>query len=66
MNSENSRTSKFHRPLRNISDKADLKKSDKYVVLSNFSIYYTWKHISSHTKTINLEYLSQRGTKNLN
>ena len=45
MNTENSRTSKFHRPLRNISDKADLKKSDKYVVLSNFSIYYTWKHI---------------------
>ena len=28
-----------------LSDKRDLNKSDRYVVLSNLSIYYTWDHI---------------------
>ena len=40
MNSENSKTSDPHRPLLN---KINLKRSDKYVDLSNLSIYYTWK-----------------------
>ena len=41
MNSGNSKTSDYHRLLRNLSGKIDLKWSDKYVALSNFSIYYT-------------------------
>ena len=41
MNSENSKTSDSHRLLLNLSDKIDLKRSDKYVVLSNLSICYT-------------------------
>ena len=41
MNSEISETSHPHRLLLNLSDKIDLKRSDKYVVLSNLSIYYT-------------------------
>ena len=45
MNSENSRTSDSHRLLLKISDKMHLKRSDKYVALSNLSIYYTWKNI---------------------
>ena len=45
MNSENSRTSDSHRLLLKISDKILLKRSDKYVALSNLSIYYTWKNI---------------------
>ena len=45
MNSENSKTSDSHRLLLNISDKIHLKRSDKYVALSNLSIYYTWKNI---------------------
>ena len=45
MNSENSKTSDFHRLLLNISDEIDLKRSDKHVALSNLSIYYTWKNI---------------------
>ena len=45
MNSENSKTSDPHRLLHNLSDKIELKKSDKYVALSNLSIYYTWKNI---------------------
>ena len=40
MNSENSKTSDPHRLLINLSDKIDLKRSNKYVVLSSLSIYY--------------------------
>ena len=43
MNSENSKTSDPHRLLFNLSGKINLKRSDKYVTLSNLSIYYTWK-----------------------
>ena len=45
MNSENSKTSDPHRLLLNLSDKVNLKSSDKNLDLSNFSIYYTWKNI---------------------
>ena len=38
MNPENSITSDSHRLLLNISDKLDLKRSDKYVTLLNLSI----------------------------
>ena len=41
MNSENKKTSDPHRLVRNLTDKIDLKRSDKYVALSNLSIYYT-------------------------
>ena len=38
MNSGNSKTSDLHRLLLNFSDKKNLKRSDKYVALSNLSI----------------------------
>ena len=41
MNSQNSKTSDLHKLLLNLTDKINLKKSDKYVALSNLSIYYT-------------------------
>ena len=41
MNSEKSKTSDPHKLLLNISDKMNLKRKDKYVVLSNLGIYYT-------------------------
>ena len=34
-----------NRLLLNLSDKINLKRSDKYVALSNLSIYNTWKDI---------------------
>ena len=46
MNSENSETSERYRLLLTLSDKIDLKRSDKYVALSNLSVYYTWKNIN--------------------
>ena len=45
MNSENSKTSDPHRLLINLTDKIDLRRKDKYVALSNLSIYYTWRNI---------------------
>ena len=56
MNSENSKTSDFHRLLLNLTDKIDLRRKDKYISLSNLSIYYTWKNIKkSHIRIINLK-----------
>ena len=37
MNSENSKTSDPHRLLLNLTDKINLKRSDKYVALSNLA-----------------------------
>ena len=50
MNSENSKTSDPHRLVINLADKINLKKSDKYVALSNLSIYNTWKNIRKSYK----------------
>ena len=45
MNSENSKTSEPHRLLINLADKVNLKRSDKYVALSNLNLNYIWKNI---------------------
>ena len=50
MNSKNSGTSDPRRLLLNLTDKINLKRSDKYVVLSNLSIYYIWKNIKMSCK----------------
>ena len=39
MNCENSKTSNPHRLLLNLSDKINLKGSDKYFALSNYLLY---------------------------
>ena len=58
MNSENSKTSEPLLLLLNFGDKINLKRSNKYVALSNHSIYYRWKNIK---KVIQKQYI-----KNLN
>ena len=52
MSSKNSKISDPHRLFLNLTDKINLKRSDKYVVLSNLSIFYTWKK----STTMNLKY----------
>ena len=47
MSSENNKTSNRHRLLLHLLDKISLKRSNKYVALSNLRIYYTWKSIKS-------------------
>ena len=50
MDSKNSKTSDPCRRLLNLTDKIDLKRKDKYIALSNLSIYYTWKNIKTSYK----------------
>ena len=50
MNSKNSKISDPHRLLLNLTDKIDFRRKDKYIALSNFSIYYTWKNIKKSYK----------------
>ena len=47
MNSENSKTSKPHVLILKLTNKLDLRIDEKIIVLSNLSIYYTWKNIKS-------------------
>ena len=55
MNSGNSKTSDLHRLLLDLSDKINLKRSDKYGALSNLSIYCAWKNIKKSCKNIKFE-----------
>ena len=45
MNPKNSKTSNPHRLLLNLSNKINLKRSNKYIALSNLSMYYTLSNI---------------------
>ena len=50
MNTENSKTSKPNRFKLDLTDKLNLKNSNKNMALANLSIYYTWKNIKSEYK----------------
>ena len=50
MNSRNSKRTDPHRLLLNLAVKMYLKRKDKYIALSNLSIYYTWKNIKQSYK----------------
>ena len=47
MNSENSKISEYHVSVPRRTDKLDLRRGQKTILLSNLSIYYTWKNIKS-------------------
>ena len=66
MNSKNSKTCDPHRLLLNLVNEINLRGKDKYIALSNLSIYGTWKNIKSFRRTINLKFQLQREMKNLN
>ena len=66
MNSKNIKTPDSLKLLINLSEKINLKRSDKYVAPSNLSINCKWKNIKRAYKKKNLNYQLQRGTKNLN
>ena len=55
MNSKNRKTSDPNRPLLNLTDKINLRRKNKYITLSNLSIYYIWKNIkTSYKSNINI------------
>ena len=66
MNSENSKTSKPHVLMLNLTDKIDYQRGEKSIALSNLGIYCTWKNIANHTTAINVKYQLQHGMMNLN
>ena len=47
MNSENSKTSEHNALVLKLTDILDLRRGQKTVALSNFSIYYMWKNVKS-------------------
>ena len=50
MISENRKSYDLHRLVLNLSDKINLKRSDKYVALSNLSFYFIGKNLKSCEK----------------
>ena len=42
---KNGKISDLHRLLLNLTNKIDLRRTDKYFTLSSLRIYYTWKNI---------------------
>ena len=66
MNSGNSKTSEPHALIVKLTDKLDLKRGEKSIVLLNLSIYYTWKNIKSSYNNNKLEYQHQHRMINLN
>ena len=45
INTENSKLSKLHKFVLNLSQKLDLRSSNKHVARQNLSIYCTWKNV---------------------
>ena len=66
VNSENSKTFDPHKLLLDLTDKINLKRSDKCIALLNLSIYYTWKNIKKSGKNNKLKYQLQHEMKSLN
>ena len=50
MNTENSKTNEQHKFILNLSQRLDLRSSDKHVALENLSIYCKWKNIRKQYK----------------
>ena len=55
INTENSKTNQLHKFPLNLSQKLDLRSSDKHVALQNLSFYYTWKNISKQYENNSLK-----------
>ena len=50
INTENSKMNKSYKFAINLSQRLDLRSSDKVVALQNLSIYYKWKNIKKQYK----------------
>ena len=64
MDSKNSKTSYPHRLMLTLSDKLNLKMSDKYFTSSDLNIYYTWKRKKINIEKMNLKCTFLRGMIN--
>ena len=55
MNTETSKTNEPHKFVLNLSQRLDLRNSNKDVALQNLSIFYTWKNIRKQYKNDKLK-----------
>ena len=55
MNTENSKTNESHKFVLNLSQRLDLRSSNKNVALQYLSIYYTWKNVRKQNKNNKLK-----------
>ena len=58
MNSENSKSNEPHKFVLNLSQKVDLKSSNKHVALQNLSIYCRWKNSRKQHKNNKLKIIA--------
>ena len=58
MNMENSETNEPHKIVLNLSQRLDLRSSNKNVALQNLSVYYTWKNIRKQYKNNKLKIIA--------
>ena len=58
MNRENSKTNESHKFVLNLSQRLDLRSSDKLIALQNLSICYSWKNIRKQYKNNKLKIIS--------
>ena len=58
MNMENSKTNELRKFVLNLSQRVDLRSSNKHVALQNLSIYYRWKSIRKKYKNNKLKIIA--------
>ena len=58
MNTENSKTNEPHQFVLKLSQRLDVRSSDKHVAFQNVSIYYTWKYIRKQHKNNKLKIIA--------
>ena len=55
MSTQNSKTNEPHKFVLNLSQRLDIRVSNKHVALQNLSIYYMWKNIRKQYKSNKLK-----------
>ena len=58
INTENRNMNELYKFLINLSQRLDLRSSDRHTVLQNLSIYYTWKNIRKQYKKNKLKIIA--------
>ena len=58
MNTENSKMNEPHKFVVNLSQRLDLKSSNKHVAFQNLCIYYMWKNIRKQYKNNKLQIIA--------
>ena len=66
MKTENRKTNEPHKFVLNLSQRLNLRSSNKHVALQNLSIYYTWKNIRKQYKNNKLKIIAPIGIMRFN